>query len=251
MTAARIVTLDIERIAGLAEVWDYKPDFIRPESFREPPRTICLAWKWLDSKEIQFSSEWTDGQEGMARKVHAILDEADYVVGWNSRRFDVKHLRTILLEHGLTPPSPHVDLDLMVNVKREFDFLYNRMAYIADVLGLEGKDKTPLGLWSDLRSTDPGTVARAHVAMEKYNRRDVELTEELFYLLRPWLRGMNLGLFEDNSSTIRCSNCGSENFQYRGVAGNTTYRYRRFQCNDCGKWGRDRNSFKSTQASGI
>jgi DNA polymerase elongation subunit (family B) len=249
---AKIVTLDIERQAGLAEVWDWKADYIRPEQFREQPRTICLAWKFLDQPDTKFAAEWQDGgAEEMVKKAHAVLDEADYVVGWNSKNFDMKHLKAHFLQFGLKPPSPYIDIDLMINLKREFKFLYNRMAYISDVLGLDGKDKTPVGLWTDLRSDDKGVVARAHVAMEKYNKRDVELTEELFLIMRPWLRGLNLGLYEEDSLAEVCPNCGSSKLQSRGPGQNATYMYMRFQCVSCGKWGRFRKSFKSTTTVGI
>ncbi|WP_141564271.1 ribonuclease H-like domain-containing protein [Mycolicibacterium palauense] len=245
--SARIVTLDIERQAGLAEVWDFSPKFIRPEQFREPPRTICLAWKWLGDDAIHFASEWDDTHEGMIRKAHAVLDEADYVIGWNSAKFDIKHLRSHFLEYGILPPASHVDIDLMVNLKREFQFLYNRMAFIADTLGLDGKDKTPPGMWSDLRSEKRGVVTRARKAMEKYNRRDVELTEELYHLMLPWVKGINLNLFKPEGSMPVCPNCGSGNYRLKGTRPTATRLYQRIHCNDCGKWGQFTKSVQSSE----
>lgn len=249
---ARIAVLDIERISAIVEnVWDLgQKSYIQPSSIIEPSRTICLAWKWTDAKKIHFASEWDDTHEGMIRKAHAVLDECDYLVGWNSRAFDVKHLKSHFLQYGLTPPSPHIDIDLMVNVKREFKFMSNRMAYIADVLGIDGKADTGHGLWRDLRSDSPGVVTRARKQMAKYNKRDVELTEELFEILRPWLRNLNLGLYTDTDEP-QCPNCNSTHLQSRGEAGNLTYRYRRFQCQDCGKWGRHNKSVAKVEVAGI
>lgn len=244
---AKIAVLDIERIAGLAEVWDFAPKFIRPEQFREPPRTVCLAWKWLGEDQIHFASEWDDTHEGMVRKAHTVLDEADYIVGWNSKRFDIRHLKSHFLEYGISPPSSHVDIDLMLNLKREFEFLYNRMAYIADVLGMDGKDKTPPGMWRDLRSDSPGVRARARAAMEKYNRRDVELTEEMYHLMLPWLKGINLNLFRDPEDGPCCTNCGSTNYRLKGTRPSLTRLYQRIRCNDCGKWGQYSKSIQSSQ----
>ena len=251
---ARIVTLDIERLSAIVEVWGLgDKQYIQPSSIIEPSRTICLAWKWEGESKTHFASEWEDTHEGMIRKAHAVMDEADYVIGWNSARFDVKHLNGHFLAYGLLPPSPHTNIDLMVNVKRNFEFMSNRMAYIAETLRIDGKAKTPPGLWRDLRSEDPVIVDRARGKMKKYNKRDVELTEELYYILRPWLIGINLGSLDETvaKGESRCPNCNSANLRKKGLRGNSTYTYQRFVCNDCGKWSKARKSIKSVGMAGL
>jgi hypothetical protein len=250
--AARIVALDIERAAGVAEgIWQLKQNgWLSPNQIIEPPKTICFAWKWLGEDEIHFSAEWQRGHKAMVRKAHAVLDEADYVVGWNSKNFDCRHLRSEFILHGLYPPAPHKDIDLMLTAKRNFGFLSNRMSYIAGELDCGSKLDTGGGdLWRKLRHAKGEELQQARSLMQAYNEQDVVLTEELFMLMRPWCAGLNLPLYSDTAGDDLgpfCPNCASPNIQFRGVARNTSYAYRRFQCTDCGKWGRTTESVAKT-----
>ena len=141
----RIAVLDIERQSAIVDgIWELKQNgFISPNNLIEPARTICLAWKWLGEDKVNFAAEWqTGGHRRMVEKAHAVLDEADYVVGWNSKGFDCKHLRTEFIKAGLFPTSPHRDLDLMVVAKRHFGFMSNRLSYVAQELGAGQKLET-------------------------------------------------------------------------------------------------------------
>ena len=93
-------------------------------------------------------------------------------------------------------------------------------------------------LWKLLRTAKGDQLAKARQKMADYNRRDVELTQELWQLLKPWATGINIPVYDPELGAL-CPVCSSNNIQYRGLARTTTHTYRRFQCNDCGKWGRD------------
>jgi hypothetical protein len=255
---ARILVADIERISAIVQdVWTLdQRRYMNPESIIEPSRTICLAWKWLGEKKIHFAAEWDEGgHKGMIEKAHSLLDECTHFVGWNSAAFDVKHLRSHFFQYDLKPPSPHVDVDLLKVSRRNFAFMSNRMAYVADVLGLDGKADTKKGLWHDLRSEKRGVVKRAQQQMSHYNKRDVELTEELFYIMRPWVPNLNLALYEEpkeeNAGVPQCPNCLSWNMQRQGMRRAATRVYQRFQCSSCGKWSQGSKSLFGVEARGI
>lgn len=248
---ARIAVLDIERQSGIADgIWELRQNgWLNPGQVIERPRTICFAYKWLGDDEVFFHAEWDrGGPKGLAKKAHAVLDAADYICGWNSKAFDLPHIRTELLVHGLTPPSPHKDIDLMVQAKRHFKFMSNRMNEVAKLLDQKGKVATGGGdLWRRLRTSKGDDLREARQLMAEYNVRDVQLTEELYMLMRPWLSGINLPLYSDGDQLGPfCPACTSDDVQYRGLARNTSYSYRRFQCNQCGKWGRDTSSVGKT-----
>jgi hypothetical protein len=147
-----------------------------------------------------------------------------------------------------------VDVDLLKVCRKNFAFMSNRMAYISDVLGLEGKAEHH-GLWKDLRAEKKGVVKRAQQQMKIYNKRDIELTEELYYLLLPWVPNLNLPAFEDpeelDSLDPRCPNCTGTSLQRRGVYVARTRRYQRFHCQDCGKWSKGRTSVAGMETTGI
>ncbi|QNL30798.1 DnaQ-like DNA polymerase III subunit [Mycobacterium phage Estes] len=264
--SAKILVLDIERQSALVDgVWEGKQwqNWIAPDRVIEPARTICFAYRWLGSDKTQFVAEWDGdlpqdntshapggGHRKMIEKAHELFDTADYVVGYNSKNFDVKHLRTAFWLYDLLPPAPHVDIDLMTQNSRNFALHAKSMAHALKVKGLDGKVQNEKGLWRTLRTGQGDVLRRARRSMKKYNVGDVDRTVELYYDMLPWLSGMNLGLYNDDGVLV-CSNCSSDHLQYRGNAGNRTYKYKRFQCQSCGKWGRDSRSFESIASLGI
>jgi DNA polymerase III epsilon subunit-like protein len=54
----------------------------------------------------------------MVRQAWEMLDEADAVVGYNSKSFDMKHLNREFVLAGYPPPPPYTDIDLMNVVKQ-------------------------------------------------------------------------------------------------------------------------------------
>lgn len=245
---ARIVYLDIERQSGIADgIWDLKQrSWLSPSQILERPRTICFAWRWEGEDKTHFSAEWDRGHKAMIAKAHKVMDEADFICGWNSKFFDVKHLREEMLMHDMFPPSPHKDIDLMLICRRNFGFLSNRMAYIAEQLDLDGKMSTGgAGLWKQLRTSKGEDLKTARETMCDYNKRDVELTQELWHLLKPWANGVNLSAYEGGLAPS-CPVCSSANVNYRGLQRTLSTTYRRFQCQDCGKWGRTNNGLSRT-----
>lgn len=267
--SAKILVLDIERQSALVDgVWEGKQygSWIGPHRIIEPPRTICFAYRWLHwspGARTKFVAEWQFGQPQdntsyqpggghlkMIEKAAALLDEADYVVGWNSKKFDVKHIRAGAWYYNLLPPSPAVDIDLMLQMNRLGTHYSKSMAHAAKVKGLEGKEDVMGQLWRDLRFGKGGVLREAQREMRIYNQRDVDQTAELYYDMLPWIRGLNLGLFSDDEEP-QCPNCGSKNIHYRGLTSGLSYRYPRFQCQECGKWGRDTRSCSKVEVVGI
>jgi DNA-directed RNA polymerase subunit RPC12/RpoP len=251
---AKIAVLDIERQSGLVDgIWGLKQNgWLRPSQVIEPPRTICFAYKWVGAEKVHFHSEWEDGHRSMIEKAHKVFEDADFIVGWNSKGFDVKHLRTEMAVYEMKPPSPHKDVDLLLTARKNFAFLSNRLAFVAESLGLDGKMETGgESLWRTLRFGAGEELWDARRLMMEYNVRDVELTEELWHALKPWVSGVNVALFEEDSGNPRCSNCGSDSVQWRGEQVSLSRAYKRFRCRECGRWGRMVKSSRSVASTGL
>ncbi len=87
--AARILTIDIERLPGTAYVWEPKTRYVAPRNFLEWPRLLCFAARWYGDKRVVFEAEWRKGgREQMVKRAWELYDEADIVVTYNGRRFD-------------------------------------------------------------------------------------------------------------------------------------------------------------------
>ena len=135
----KILLIDIETTPNLAHVWGLWQQNVGLSQLLESTEMMCFAAKFVGDKRTQFYSTFWDGKETMVQKAWDLLNEADVVVGWNSRSFDEKHLNREFLQAGLTPPSPYKSLDLMLAVKKKFRLPSNKLQYVSTMLGLAGK----------------------------------------------------------------------------------------------------------------
>lgn len=225
----RILTLDIETSPATLLAFSLDPGYISPDNVVEPSRVLCFAAKWHGSKAVEWHSE-QDGRQRMVEAAWRLLDEADIVVGYNHRRFDIPHLQREMVQAGYGPPSPWIDVDLLPVMRSRFKFLSNRLGYVVDQLGLDAKaDAGGFDTWRRVMAGDPKAWAR----MRRYNVQDVQITEELFDYLRPWLRNLpHLGLFTGRMRA--CAACGSDRLAPDGVVRTRATAWLRMACAACG-----------------
>lgn len=192
-------------------------------------RVLTWAASWEGDDHVFHMDGYSD-HDAMIRGVHAMLDEADYVVSYNGDRFDLKILNQEFLEAGLPPPSPYKSIDLLKIVKKNFRFTSNKLDYVAQKLGLGAKLKhRGYQLWLDCMNGKKS----AFKEMSEYNVEDVNLLERLFYKLTPWIHNINRAM---ESEKYVCTHCGSDHLQHRGTRRTLVGRYVRLQCVDCGGW---------------
>jgi hypothetical protein len=190
---------------------------------------LCWSAKWVGGSE-HFGAKWT-GKKKMVRDIHKLMSEADAICHYNGCRFDIPTLNREFLLMGLKPPAPAKQIDLFKVVKQNFRFASNKLAHVVVELGV-GKKVAHSGheLWVQCMAGDK----RAQVLMGKYCRNDTRMLEPLLEKLRPWIRGINFGLYQDES--LVCPKCGSDTYQRRGESKTATCVYQRFQCCKCGGW---------------
>lgn len=244
---AKILVWDIETSPHVADVWGLWQQNVGLNQLHKSTEMICFAAKWLGepARKTQFFSQWGDGQVGMVKAMHELLDEADASVTFNGTTFDEKHANREFVEHGLGPVSPYKSVDILRVVKKNFRFPSNKLQYVSTALGLEGKlQHSGHSLWTQVLAGDP----KAQKLMEKYNVQDVILLEKVYDKLLPWIHnGLNLNLFEG----LGCPNCGSGNNQARGYSYTNQGKFQRHQCTDCGKWFKGTKRLEGTDKAGI
>lgn len=243
----KLLLLDIETAPNLARVWQLWDQNISIDQIEETDYILCWAAKWLGEEEVMFYSLYTHTQKQMLRRMHKLLDEADAVIHYNGKKFDIPWLNREFLQLGMPPPSPFKQIDLVITVKKEFRFPSNKLDFVSRALGIGQKVKHEgHELWVGCMMNDPACWAK----MEEYNRGDVTLLEKLYYVLRPWIKGhINHSLFAEDSFV--CPNCGSGHLQKRGFAYTLSSKFQRYVCRDCGHWCKDtkilnRNHYKTT-----
>lgn len=243
----KILVLDIETAAAVVETFGLFKTTIGIGQIIDPVRVICFAAKWHGEDDMMFHAEWFKyGHEGMIRAAYDLINEADFVVGWNSKGFDMKHLKAEFLKYGITPPAPYRDIDLMLIAKKNFRLMSNKLDWYAQQLGIGSKVQNGgMSLWRTLARPDNRDELRAaRKLMREYNEADVALTDELFTRMKGWIDGVNVGLYVDSDKPV-CPNCGGD-VQRRGWAYTTAGKYRRFACGSCGKWSREPSRASTT-----
>lgn len=228
--------IDIETAPNLVHVWGLYDQNVAINQIQAAGYVLCFAAKWYGDDEVIFDSVHHSTPKRMLRRAHRLLDQADCVIHYNGTKFDVPTLNKEFVIHGLTPPAPYKQVDLLRTARSQFRFPSNKLDYVAQALGLGNKVKHPgHSLWADCMAGDE----EAWTLMESYNKQDVLLLEKVYDRLMPWIKGHpNHGVY-DNTGLPQCPNCGGFHLQRRGYARTLANIYARYQCNDCGSWSRE------------
>ena len=256
---ARVVTLDIERIPGRARVkhrgltiegefWDlngWKHTIgrrIHADDVKEWPRTICAAWKWYDSEDVEFAAEWqVGGYDGFMRAVWDVFDQADLIIGHNADRFDARHLMGGWAEMGLPAPSPYKVIDTLKIARGTFAYESNTLDALNKRLGIDAKtDKYDARIARAAVNGDK----EAQETLSAYNRGDIIASEALFDRLRPFAKGIpHLGMWTDDA--LACPSCGHTMTATGKTVHANVQRYEHLACPNCGSHARGTTTLKN------
>ena len=228
----KILLLDIETSPVIAHVWGLWQQNVGLSQIVKSGEVLCWAAKWVGESEIYFAKQHHSTTKKMLVKLHKLLDVADAVVTYNGSKFDLPILNGEFAKLGLHPPAPAKSIDLLSVVKSKFRFPSNKLAYVAPALGVGNKmGNSGHELWVKCMAGDE----EAWREMESYNIQDTILLEGLFEKLRPWIKGIIPPADTDGYS---CRSCGSSHLQNRGYSVTSVSKFQRYQCQDCGSWGR-------------
>jgi len=230
----RLLTLDIETAPNTGYCWGLWQQNISLSQLIESGYMLCWAAKWTDKRGIFSRSK---GDDDFLTCLHALLNECDAVIHWNGARFDMPWINSEFLraDPSLLPPSPYKQIDLLRTVRSQFKFPSNKLDYVAQALGLGHKTKgMSMDDWKGCMSNDE----RSWKKMLSYNKRDVSLTEKVYFKLLPWIKNHpNVNLHEPlQRDSMKCPTCGSDNFIARGDIASGGGVYKRYSCHDCGHW---------------
>jgi len=227
----RILLLDIETKPALAYTFGIRDQHISHKQLvpGQVGGIICVGCQWLGEKRATVYSDWRDGHLPMLERVHALLSEADAVMGFNHVSFDMPRLQGEFLLAGMLPPPPPTNIDLY-KTTRKMGFISNKLDFVAPLLGIGGKVKHEgLEMWIAVMNGCP----KAQAKMSRYCAQDVRLLGDLYACVKPYIT-----THPHMADTKRdaCGACGSTRMQSRGIA-RTKASYRtRFQCQACGSW---------------
>jgi uncharacterized protein YprB with RNaseH-like and TPR domain len=232
----KIFLFDIETAPIMAYVWGLFDQNVGLNQIEKDWHVLSWAGKWLGEDEIfyhdQRKEKNLEDDKSTLKKLWDKINEADIVVGHNSKRFDVKKINARFIFHGMKPTSGFRQIDTLTIAKRHFAFTSNKLAHLAKFLGCESnksehKEFIGFDLWKECLKKN----LKAFKEMEAYNRMDVIVLEEVLKKLMPWDNSINLSIFEKGNV---CS-CGSDRFFKNGYRFTNAGKFNRFKCRDCGR----------------
>jgi hypothetical protein len=231
---ARIAYLDIETTPNLVWTWGCFKQYINPGQIIKPAGVLCWGAVVEDTsthtKTRLFGSRWGDGEDGMFKRLHTMLDNVDIVITYNGKQFDLPRINQEFARLRFGPAAFGAHIDLYRDaVRPQFDLPVSKLEFAAPYFGVGKKCVSPgMHVWVRAMQGD----AAAQALMTKYNLQDVNLLVKLYPILRPWVRNHpNLGLILGKSRV--CPKCGSKRLYSKGIKPLVANRYRQLRCEDC------------------
>lgn len=233
---AKILIFDIERLPGQfsADFWslgDFKNRRINPDDVTEWPRTICLAWKWLGDKRVNFASEWDDGQLRMHEAIWQAIDEADIVTGHNAKGFDLKHLRTFWRINRMGNPSTARVIDTLTVARSQYGDESKKLDILNQRDGISAKtDKYRVEM---ARNAVNGVKADQR-KIRGYNIGDIIASEERYLSDLPFIPNHpHVAPVAAQDGPAICPRCASTSVERAGTYSPGVYVYLAWRCHAC------------------
>jgi hypothetical protein len=233
---SRILLFDTENTPNLGYTWGvYDQNVIKV--VREW-WMLCFSYKWLGDKTVRCVAQPDfDGYEDdlhndyhVMAKMRELLDEADVVVAHNGDRFDIRKVNARLLFHGIDPPSHYQTIDTLKVARQQFAMNTNKLDDIGQRLGFGRKTPhTGFKLWEDCMAGDPA----AWRLMKRYAKQDLVLLEELYLMVRPWMK-THPNLSNISGHPTVCPRCEqAAEFRLAKMRATATGKVRQYQCHNC------------------
>lgn len=242
----RILILDVERLPGITQQswWDrgdLQRRYIHHETVIREPRTTIACAKWYDQPDVIRLAEWDKGGRGtFLKRVHALMAEADIIVGHNLDRADVPWLKGDLywprIGHAhrpnLRPLPPFKTVDTLKVLRREFGSgaPFKSLDAVLKILGHPGKTGT---YDRDAMERAAAGSVEDQERLTDYCAGDVVATQWLYDWERPHIKNHPALFVDGQSKLMTCNRCGHEtkDVTRRYVANVLTYSMRR--CTNC------------------
>ena len=234
---SRIFTFDIETSPHQGYAFNVWQQNVLPDRIIKPTQMLTWAWKWLGEPVSKIIYRDLDSP-GFHTELYSLMEQSDLIIGYNHDKFDIRHVNREFIEQGMAPPRPRATVDLLKVVKKLFNFPHNRLDYVCEILLGEKKLETGgFSLWPAFMAGDK----KARKIMERYNKKDVILTEKLYKFLRPWITnhpyiGGRDVEFDDAFLPYRCPACQSDETRRERPRYTRCFAIRQVLCTNCGAW---------------
>lgn len=243
----KILIFDIETAPMQAFVWKRFKENISLDQTISESYMLCWSAKWLYSEEVLgdvLTPEEAKSEDDyrIVLSLYNLINEADIIVAYNGRNFDIPYMNQRFLVYDFAPYVPVHVVDPYETAKNVFRFSSNKMDNIATQLGLQNKIKTDFNLWKNCVNGQKEALN----SMLEYNKQDVVVLEEIYCRILPWIKNHpNISNYLEDKNT--CIKCGSEDpIKLNRYFYTPSGRYELYRCRHCGSIFRGKKNLNKT-----
>lgn len=241
--APKVLFFDIETAPNKMHGWSLWNQNFGLNQIESEWFILSYSAKWLGNEEVFYEDMEgivdTEDDTHLLDSLWKLIDEADVVIGQNSKSFDIKKMNARWIMKGYLPPSPYKQIDTLDIAKRNFAFTSRKLEWMTDKL-CDNKKLTHgkfagFELWKQCLLDNPD----AWLEMKEYNMMDVVSLEELYLKMAAWdNKHVNFNLYtKENKHVCRC---GSHAVVEAGYAYTGVSKFQQYRCLDCGATTRGR-----------
>ena len=205
-TGPRVLIYDIETAPLLGYCWSLWDNNIGLNQIHSDWHVLSWAAKWMGEEDVYYQDQRdaknVEDDKQLLQGIWKLLDECDFVVTQNGKKFDQKKLNARFVIHGMKPPSTYRHIDVLQIAKSQFGFTSNKLQYMTETLCKKYKKSghakfSGFELWSECLR---GNI-EAWSEMENYNILDILSLEELYSIISPWDAKLpNFAVYNDEPS---------------------------------------------------
>jgi len=205
-----------------------------------------FGYKWLGSdtthclKVCDYEGWWSPEtgvvDTALIKDAIKIMEQADMLVAHYGDKFDRRFFQGRCVINGIVPPPPTKQRDTWRIARGAFAFSSNRLGNLAKALGLkQQKYQKKANEWPGWWIKGMAGHVPSIRAMSKYCKQDVRTLEDVYTKIRIYDNFSHPRLYDSRENCKLCN--GS--VTYRGYYRTIERRYKRYQCEDCGRWGHE------------
>lgn len=234
-TPPKILAFDIETAPLLVHVFQlFGNDAIGTNAINQDSFILSFAAKFLHDDKIYYFDNRKGKDKTNDKKIieqaHALMKEADILLGHNIDRFDIKKMNARFIKYGLDPLPKIQTIDTLKIAKRYFSFTSNKLEYLATFLGCTPKSShakfTGLALWTECLKNNK----EAYDELRLYNEQDVLTQIEVYEKLARYDQSLNFQAYQYATCI-----CGSTDFYKDGMKYTNNGQFQRYRCSQCSK----------------
>lgn len=244
MSQLKILFVDLETAPRLSFIWHPKQDYIPYEFMVHDNFLLSVSGKFADEEVVGWAltrkEALAQDDSRLVKAAGDMIRKADIVIAHNADNFDIPTFNSRLLSLGHEPLGKIRTIDTLKIARRDFGFSHNNMDYLAQLFGVGQKIPMTFEDWKMAYYGDSSALKK----MLEYNKNDVEVLQEVFEAMLPYITTLPALYRAESEGEFSCPYCGGQNLQKRGPYSAGVFTYQRYQCNDCKRYSKERTSIR-------